>query len=140
MTDKATTDKKDPTAAELELKAAEDRAARIAASEIMKPSGSDQQKKPVFEKIVDAFSQKAYVSAPDKGLRLELDKDDQESEDDEQNDENLNEDQKVAKKKKQKEKEKKEKAKGANIYEEQSEVQNLYSEDPSKLIFFNIFA
>ena len=41
----------------------------------MKPSGSDPQKKPVFDKIVDQFSQKAYVSAPGKGLRMDLDKD-----------------------------------------------------------------
>lgn len=138
MTDKAATDKKEPTAADLEAKAAEERESRVAASQIMKPSGSDPQKKPVFEKIVDQFSQKAYVSAPGKGLRLDLDKDEQESEEDEENDENLNEEQKVAKKKKEKEKEKskKEKAKGANIYEEQSEVQNLYSEDPSKFIFY----
>ena len=75
MSDKPATDKKEPTPAEIEAKAHEEREARIAASQVMKPGGSEVQKKPVFEKIVDQFSQKAYVSAPGKGLRLDLDKD-----------------------------------------------------------------
>jgi hypothetical protein len=57
MTDKSATDKKlkenEPTAAELEAKAHEAREARIAASQVIKPSGSEAQKKPVFDKIVD---------------------------------------------------------------------------------------
>lgn len=109
----------------------------MAASQIIKSSGNEAQKKPVFDKIVDQFSQKAYVSAPGKGLKLELDKDEQESDEDEEDDEDLDEEEKAAKKKSKidKEKGKKDKAKGANIYEEQSEVQNLYSEDPSKFRF-----
>ena len=48
-----------------------------------------------MDNMVKNFSQMAYISAPDKGLRLELNKDEEESdEEDEEEDESLTEEEK----------------------------------------------
>lgn len=92
--------------------------------------------------MVKNFSQMSYISAPGEGLRLELDgSEDESEEDDDEDDETLTEEEKLQKKKEKAAKRGKKGKKGKDKYGAQdhskgeaTDVQNLYSEDPSKYL------